>query len=128
MFFKAPPISTPFISFDLYILILAPFNSCLITSSNVSNVESSSPFEQITIGLFPTNFLYLLNVLLVNFEGVTCKINSLSFITSSMSFEQTTFSLIFEPGIKMHLCSLLIAFFSSSVNDHKLTLFPHSAK
>ena len=33
------------------------------------------------IGLFPTYCLYCLNVLLVNFDGVTCKISSVPSIT-----------------------------------------------
>ena len=50
--------------------------SSKITSSNVFKDSSSNPFEQITIGLSPTYFLYSFTMFLVNFDGVTCKIKS----------------------------------------------------
>ena len=73
-------------------------NSSIITSSNVFKLSFSNPFEHIITGLFPTNCLYCLKTFLVNFDGVTCKINSASFITSSKSFEHSIFSDIFKFG------------------------------
>ena len=62
---------------------LAFGNSSNITSSSVFKLSFSNPFEQIITGLSSTYFLYCLKIFLVNFEGVTCKIKSLSITTSS---------------------------------------------
>ena len=170
IFFNAPPSSTPFTSFDVYILIFSDINaSCTIfkifwcfdaitsavgiaietssawlgpdnaptfavgisskiTSSNVSNVSFSKPFEHIIIGLFPTYSLYCLNVLLVNFDGVTCKIILLSLITSPKSVEHIMFSGNSTPGKNLHFLSLFIKSLSSSIKDHIFTLLPTFAK
>ena len=82
--------------------ILTSGISSSITSSSVFNVSFSKPFEQIITGFLPTYCLYCLNTSLVNFEGVTCIIKSLSLITSSKLFEQKTLSGTVTSGKNLH--------------------------
>ena len=79
-------------------------------------------------GLFPTYCLYCLKILLVNFDGVTCKISSVPSITSSKLVEQDMFSGKTNPGKNLHLFSLFIMSLSSYIKDHIFTLCPTLAK
>ena len=93
-------------------------NSSSITSSKVFNVSFSNPFEHIITGFFPTYCLYCLNVLLVNFDGVTCMIKSEPSIASLNDVVHSILSGITTLGKNLHFFSLFIKSLSSSKKDH----------
>lgn len=99
-------------------------SSSFATSSKVFRLSFSKPFEQIITVWSFTYSLYFCIVLLVNFEGVTCRIISVSFTASSSEVVQYTFSGTSTFGSNRHLCSLFILSLSSSVNDHIFILCP----